>query len=129
MRYQEVCERFSAFIAARDTVTREWEISKATVMCVEFDLGSAVRLVVSPRSTQPTETAGAQLVRVTFFDQVGLPVPLSRLTSPELLEAKDRQRAINRWIAGEAESLPASNSTRLADKFLQHGAHDRNQDA
>lgn len=117
MRYQEVCSRFSSFVQARDAVAREWEISKATVMCVEFDLSSAVRLVVAPRSTQPQETGGAQFVRVTFFDSVGLPVPLGRLSSAELGKAKEYQRTINRWVAGEVEVLPESTSTRMADKF------------
>jgi len=117
MRYKAMCDSLQAFLAARDTVTREWALSKSTVMCLEVDLGGAVRMVAWPCATLPGDTSGAKLIRVSYFDEVGLPVPLGRLQPKELVSAKEIQVAINQWISGDREELPTSTSTRMADRL------------
>jgi|SRR5882724_3118629 len=115
MRYRELADYYSAFTTAREAVKREWKLSGTTVMCVEVDLGAASALKALPLATQPASPPS--FIRVSYFDTVGLPVSLARLSSAEIAVAKEMQLAVNRWMCGEIEALPTSTSTRLADRF------------
>jgi len=121
MRYQQVCERFSALLSARDDSAREWQVSDHVVMVVEFDIFSAAKTWISvPCATGRRDP----LVRIAFFErQPGdavARVDAAHLPPVELKRASEFRALVDRWVAGDLDELPPSTSRIVGDRLRVH---------
>lgn len=116
MRYPDVLAAFEAFVVARNACSREWKISEAVVMCLEFDIFAAARLsMLIPSHTEGRAGMG-RMIKITYFDRNAMRVDAGQLTPPERVTAAARQEEVDLWMKG-GTALPVSTSSVIADRL------------
>ncbi len=118
MRYREVCDRFRDLVAARDACSREWQISDAVVLTVEFDIYEAARMEVGSLEHSRPTTRNLPYVRMVLFDaRLAKRIDTAQLTPPELVTLAEMSRMVTAWASGELDVLPDSTSSVIAERL------------